>query len=59
MPKSPDKSNVTAVIPIELKERLKEYARTRKWSLSTAMVTLIEQGLEQEEVKTPNAKRQG
>lgn len=58
MPKAPDKANVTAVIPIELKERLKEYAKARKWSLSTAMVTLIEQGLDQE--KTPDtARRQG
>lgn len=55
MPKSEGKAHVTAVIPLDLKEKLKEYAKARKWSLSTAMITLIEQGLEQE--KTPDAAK--
>jgi hypothetical protein len=48
MPKAEGKAHVTAVIPTELKEILKKYADARKWSLSTAMVTLIEEGLQRE-----------
>lgn len=48
MPKAEGKAHVTAVIPNELKEILKKYADARKWSLSTAMVTLIEEGLQRE-----------
>lgn len=51
MPKSEGKANVTAVLPTELKERLKKYADSRKWSLSTAMVTLIEEGLDRVETE--------
>lgn len=52
MPKAEDKANVTAIVPIELKEKLKIYADARKWSLSTAMVTLIEEGLERAGIET-------
>jgi len=48
MPKVEGKAHVTAVIPLELKEVLKKYADAKKWSLSTAMVTLIEEGLQRE-----------
>ncbi|HEY9672220.1 MAG TPA: hypothetical protein V6D11_12300 [Waterburya sp.] len=48
MPKAEGKAHVTAVIPLDLKEQLKKYADARKWSLSTAMVTLIEEGLQRE-----------
>lgn len=48
MPKAEGKANVTAVVPIKLKEKLKKYADTKKWSLSTAMVSLIEEGLDRE-----------
>jgi hypothetical protein len=51
MPKAEDKANVTAVIPIELKERLKKYADSKRWSMSTAMVTLIEEGLDRIETE--------
>lgn len=56
MPKAEGKANVTAVVPIELKEKLKKYAEARKWSLSTAMVTLIEEGLERAEVEDERRK---
>lgn len=48
MAKADGKAHVSAVIPIELKDILKKYADARKWSLSTAMVTLIEEGLQRE-----------
>jgi hypothetical protein len=51
MPKAEGKANVTAVVPVELKEKLRKYAEARKWSLSTAMVTLIEEGLDRAEVE--------
>jgi hypothetical protein len=51
MPKAEGKANVTAVIPIELKEKLKKYADSKRWSMSTAMVTLLEEGLERAAVE--------
>lgn len=38
---------VTAVITPETLARLDAYARSRRWSRSTAMAALVEQGLDQ------------
>lgn len=57
MPKVEGKANVTAVIPTELKEKLKKYADKKRWSMSTAMVTFIENGLAQAEAEEKEASR--
>jgi len=46
MPLSDDKTTVTAVIPTEIKDRLKQIAKLRRWTLSQAVGALIEDCLE-------------
>jgi len=42
MPLGDDKTTVTAVVSTELKERLKEIAKVRRWTLSQAVSALID-----------------
>lgn len=47
MPLTADKSTVTAVIPLEMKEKLRSIAKLRRWSLSQAVGALIEDSFEE------------
>lgn len=42
MPLGDDKTTVTAVVPANLKEKLKQIAKIRRWTLSQAVGALIE-----------------
>jgi hypothetical protein len=46
MPKGKASTNLGAIVSIELKERLKEYADSKHWSMSQAVAILIEEGLD-------------
>lgn len=46
MPVSADKTTVTVVVPTELKEKLKEVAKIRRWTLSQAVGALIEENFD-------------
>ena len=61
-----DKTTVTAVVKTELKERLKNIAKARRWTLSQAVGALIEDciddwtkelGVEVSDTTTPKRKR--
>lgn len=47
MPLGDDKSTVTAVIPVEMKDKLKAIAKIRRWSLSQTVGALIEDSFEE------------
>ncbi|MBD0344038.1 MAG: eal/GGDEF/PAS domain-containing protein [Coleofasciculus sp. Co-bin14] len=53
MPQTEGSDKVTAVMPKSLKEQLKEYAESKRWTMSQAVVYLVEKGLE-EEYQPPN-----
>jgi len=42
-----DKTTVTAVIPVQLKQQLKKIAAKRRWSLSQTVGALIEDSIDQ------------
>ncbi len=46
MTESSDK--VTAVIPKSLKEQLKKFAESKRWTMSQAVAYFVEKGLEEE-----------
>jgi hypothetical protein len=46
MPLGDDKTTVTAVISTEVKEKLKDIARLRRWTLSQAVGALIEDNMD-------------
>ena len=46
MPKGKASTNLGAIVSIELKERLKEYADSKHWSMSQAVAILIEEGID-------------
>jgi hypothetical protein len=48
MPQTDKSVKAAAVMPESLKEKLKEYAESKRWTMSQAMVYLIEKGLEEE-----------
>lgn len=48
MPQTEGSDKVTAVMPKALKEQLKQYAETKRWTMSQAVVYLVEKGLEEE-----------
>lgn len=53
----PDTSEkVTSVMPKSLKTRLKEFAESRRWTMSQAVVYFVELGLEGELEVPPPAK---
>lgn len=46
MPTGKDSVQVAVIISKDLKEKLKEFAKSRRWSLSQAGAALIEEGIE-------------
>ena len=58
MPKAKSSTNLGAVVSPELKERLKEFADLKRWSMSQAAAVLIEEGLEryEQELKSKSGK---
>lgn len=58
MPDSPskDSTQVAAVMPKSLKEQLREFAKSRRWTMSQAIVYFVELGLEGELEVLPPAK---
>jgi hypothetical protein len=46
MPTGKDSEQVAVVMSKELKERLREYAASKRWSMSQASAILIEEGLD-------------
>ncbi len=52
MPRGKDSDSVTAVVSKELKERLKKYADSKRWSMSQAAGVLIEEGLDRFEAES-------
>ena len=57
MPQSEGSDKVTAVIPKSLKEQLKEFAESKRWTMSQAVVYFVERGLEEESPKPPTKKK--
>lgn len=66
MPLNDDKSTVAAVVPTELKTKLKEIARLRRWTLSQTVGALIEEnfdnwvktlGIELKQEKTAKSRK--
>lgn len=49
MPTGKDSIQVTLVMTKDLKEKLRKFAKSKRWSMSQAGVALIEEGLEQAE----------
>jgi hypothetical protein len=47
MPLGDDKTTVTAVVSSGLKEKLKQIAKLRRWTLSQAVGALIEDSIDQ------------
>jgi len=58
MPKSEGSDKITAVMPKTLKEQLKEFAESKRWTMSQAAVYFIEKGLEEEFLPPPPKKKQ-
>ena len=58
MPKAKSSTNLGAVVSQELKERLKEFADFKRWSMSQAAAVLIEEGLNryEQELKSKSDK---
>jgi predicted DNA-binding protein len=58
MPRGKPSINLGAVVSPELKERLKEFADLKRWSMSQAAAVLIEEGLEryEEELESKSGK---
>jgi predicted DNA-binding protein len=61
MPTSPDKATVSAVIPLEIKERLKVIAKAKRWSISQTAGLILEEciskyedGLKKKREKSPS-----
>jgi hypothetical protein len=57
MPQPERSDKVTAVIPKPLKEQLKEYAESKRWTMSQAVVYFVEKGLEEESPSMEDGKR--
>jgi predicted DNA-binding protein len=51
MPTGKDSVQVAVIMPKELKERLQEFAKSKRWSLSQAGLVLIEEALERAETE--------
>lgn len=51
MPTGKDSVQVAVIISKDLKEKLKEFAKSRRWSLSQAGAALIEEGIERAEAE--------
>lgn len=49
MPKGSKSDVITTVVSKELKQKLKQYAASKHWSMSQAAAILIAEGLEQAE----------
>jgi hypothetical protein len=47
MPTGKDSIQVTLVMSKELKEKLRKFAKSKRWSMSQAGVALIEEGLDE------------
>lgn len=45
MPTSADKSTISAVVPLEIKERLKAIAKAKMWSVSQTAGLILEECL--------------
>jgi predicted DNA-binding protein len=56
MPTGKDSAQVAVIMPKELKERLQQFAKSKRWSLSQAGVVLIEEALNQTEAKSKEDK---
>jgi hypothetical protein len=52
MPTGKDSVQVAVIISKDLKEKLKEFAKSRRWSLSQAGAALIEEGIERVGLET-------
>ena len=51
MPKGIPTDKLTTVISVELKERLKNYAESKHWSMSQAKALLLEEALDRAETE--------
>ena len=49
MSRAKSSTNLGAIVSLELKERLKKYADTKRWSMSQATAVLLEEGLDRYE----------
>ncbi len=57
MPDSESSTKVTAVMPKDLKEALKLYAESKRWTMSQAVVYLVERGIAEEGVEEAKPTR--
>lgn len=56
MPKGKSSTNLGAIVSVELKERLKQYADSKHWSMSQAVAILLTERLDQIESEERKAK---
>lgn len=56
MPDNESSTKVTAVMTKSLKEQLKQYAESKRWTMSQAIVYLVESGIADEVKKTTPKK---
>ena len=57
MSKGESSTNLGAIVSFELKERLKKYAASKRWSMSQAAGILIEEGLDRAESSSKQGRR--
>lgn len=53
MPKGKSSTNLGAIVSTELKERLKQYAESKHWSMSQAVAILLTERLDQIDAVEP------
>lgn len=53
MPDNASSTKVTAVMPSDLKTQLKQFAESKRWTMSQAIVYLVEKGIADEAEETP------
>jgi hypothetical protein len=56
VPKGIPTDKLTTVISVELKERLKNYAESKHWSMSQATAILLQEALNRAEEETQEKK---
>ncbi len=57
MPETESSTKVTAVMPSSLKLALKQYAESKRWTMSQAVVYLVEKGIADETEEQPKPSK--
>jgi hypothetical protein len=57
MPQGDKSVKAAAVMPESLKEQLRKYAESKRWTMSQAIVYFVEKGLEEESSSPPSKRK--